>query len=577
MSYSAMYATNRSQQTWSNPHQLRKQRSFGEGTTATTVTSRISNPSSDSNRSGRGKSANRSGSVILARLPSERNKFLYLQKQRSVVDQVCAGIRGRSEQRSRKYSLAGIGDKGSWTSQACANNAACGGGGPKLAWTDSSYDCDRLIESGTFLNSSCKKNSTSQLSISERTKKSNSSSKTENKINLNINLTHTIKSADNDSVNSDIDSSSDGADCMKTTHHPDTKKPIGDPNKNNQSAAQRRAQFQSTKGDQFSTCSISPTVGSPNTVTLSASPSLTIQKRPPLVRAMSAPVRSIADTTKNLLANTRRKTRRRRILPRNSSCDKGGEIDSVAETSTIGQTGKKIFSRSRSTIASDVITLVSLASSEGSDSEKEDSGSADECQTARAPLLRKTGKSVSFQENEQPTFQMAVKEFPHMLRRGSIAPLAARLRANRPPTAPPGSIFRTDFENCTIKMSHLIKNQTKDDLSNESDRKENNIFNSNSSSSRPESESPVGFDFPTHVRSIKERECWKLFQKMSKKGVSVKYDTILRGMLTPTEFRHLQKQREIENAKNQETDENNESTTATKEAENNLQNKNNSN
>lgn len=32
-------------------------------------------------------------------------------------------------------------------------------------------------------------------------------------------------------------------------------------------------------------------------------------------------------------------------------------------------------------------------------------------------------------------------EFPMILRRGSIAPLAARIRANRPPTAPPGSIY----------------------------------------------------------------------------------------------------------------------------------------
>lgn len=32
-------------------------------------------------------------------------------------------------------------------------------------------------------------------------------------------------------------------------------------------------------------------------------------------------------------------------------------------------------------------------------------------------------------------------EFPMILRRGSIVPLAARIRANRPPTAPAGSIY----------------------------------------------------------------------------------------------------------------------------------------
>lgn len=53
-------------------------------------------------------------------------------------------------------------------------------------------------------------------------------------------------------------------------------------------------------------------------------------------------------------------------------------------------------------------------------------------------------------------------------------------------------------------------------------------------------------DYPEYVRSIKEKECWLLFQKMVKKGISVSYETILRGMLTPSEVRVAQKkQREI--------------------------------
>lgn len=53
-------------------------------------------------------------------------------------------------------------------------------------------------------------------------------------------------------------------------------------------------------------------------------------------------------------------------------------------------------------------------------------------------------------------------------------------------------------------------------------------------------------DYPEYVRSIKEKECWLLFQKMAKKGISVSYETILRGMLTPSEVRIAQKkQREI--------------------------------
>lgn len=52
--------------------------------------------------------------------------------------------------------------------------------------------------------------------------------------------------------------------------------------------------------------------------------------------------------------------------------------------------------------------------------------------------------------------------------------------------------------------------------------------------------------FPEYVRSFKEKECWILFQKMVNKGISVSYETILRGMLTPTEVRAAEKkQKEI--------------------------------
>lgn len=52
--------------------------------------------------------------------------------------------------------------------------------------------------------------------------------------------------------------------------------------------------------------------------------------------------------------------------------------------------------------------------------------------------------------------------------------------------------------------------------------------------------------FPEYVRSIKEKECWLLYQKMSNKGISISYETILRGMLTPSEVRVVEKkQKEI--------------------------------
>lgn len=51
--------------------------------------------------------------------------------------------------------------------------------------------------------------------------------------------------------------------------------------------------------------------------------------------------------------------------------------------------------------------------------------------------------------------------------------------------------------------------------------------------------------YPDFVTTVKEKECWRLFRKMDKKGVAVSYDTILRGMLTPTELRSFEKKREI--------------------------------
>ncbi|KAK2585089.1 hypothetical protein KPH14_008601 [Odynerus spinipes] len=41
----------------------------------------------------------------------------------------------------------------------------------------------------------------------------------------------------------------------------------------------------------------------------------------------------------------------------------------------------------------------------------------------------------------------------------------------------------------------------------------------------------------------KEKDCWHLYKRMCDKGVHVSFDTVLRGMLTPTEYRLRQKER----------------------------------
>lgn len=46
----------------------------------------------------------------------------------------------------------------------------------------------------------------------------------------------------------------------------------------------------------------------------------------------------------------------------------------------------------------------------------------------------------------------------------------------------------------------------------------------------------------------KAKQCWDLYRKMSEKGVVVSFDTILRGMLTPTEYRIHKKQLPIDDS-----------------------------
>ncbi|XP_034105897.1 putative uncharacterized protein DDB_G0277255 [Drosophila albomicans] len=321
----------------------------------------------------------------------------------------------------------------------------------------------------------------------------------------------------------------------------------------------------------------------------SVSSALTVQRRPPLVRAMSAPVR-LDESSKSVIggANKRnqQKLRRRKIFTRAASSVavppdaspllSSDVVSNVNVNVSNNNSNKKQLSRARSVIAPDVITLVSLLSSEGSDSEREESSStsaststgneksspptAQRSPQRRAPLLRKTGKSVSFQDSYPPTFQLASKEYSHMIRRGSIAPLAARIRANRPPTAPPVSIFLSDPAGKPMESRQRPVDADVGSLPADEAKKENNAANCNvqqqqqqqQQSQQQQRESQQDYNFPLYVCSIKERECWKLHQKMSAKGVSVSYETVLRGMLTPTEFRHFQKQREHEEAKAQE-------------------------
>ncbi|KAG8337113.1 hypothetical protein J6590_031091 [Homalodisca vitripennis] len=53
----------------------------------------------------------------------------------------------------------------------------------------------------------------------------------------------------------------------------------------------------------------------------------------------------------------------------------------------------------------------------------------------------------------------------------------------------------------------------------------------------PSVEPPPDPDAEPNFKTDKERQCWQMFRKMADKGVAISYDTVLRGMLTPTEYR----------------------------------------
>ncbi|XP_054739346.1 uncharacterized protein LOC129245289 [Anastrepha obliqua] len=487
------------------------------------------------------------------------------------------------------------------------------------------YKCNSVCDSANINNktgpSSFSRKSNSPPPASEhQCKIANSSSPLKSdskKVNLSIVLSHALNYRPingNESNNSDIESSSESTEPNRKATPSARTLCTALPARANVSAAsasatavatststitanatvqQRRAQFRSSRNITVNTstsiASVPPTASNAillnnqneseivpssannTTGTLNAAPSLIVQRRPPLVRAMSAPVRSrsIDENSKGVFAFQKRKLRRRKLISRNPSvCEKSEAPVGGADKNDIlfdlnAISGKKQpISRARSTLAVDVITLVSLVSSEGSDSEKEDSapetnrGNSERSRSTGMPSLRKTGKSVSFQENYPPNFQLATKEYSHMIRRGSIAPLAARLRSNRPPTAPPVSIFMNESNTNNAMPTTASKNfgsNSSADFNANTCNAATVMQNAKNAATATDltcdAKQSEEYTYPDYVRSLKERECWKLYRKMSVKGVSVSYETVLRGMLTPTEFRQIQKQREIEEAK----------------------------
>lgn len=80
------------------------------------------------------------------------------------------------------------------------------------------------------------------------------------------------------------------------------------------------------------------------------------------------------------------------------------------------------------------------------------------------------------------------------------------------------------------------------------DKNENDLNSTNKPSDveKPKGKKSDNADDKTHDKSPKEQECWRLYQKMKNMGLSVSYETILRGILKPSELRILEKQKKKE-------------------------------
>ncbi|XP_065084665.1 protein hunchback-like [Ochlerotatus camptorhynchus] len=327
----------------------------------------------------------------------------------------------------------------------------------------------------------------------------------------------------------------------------------------NSSLAQRSAQFQANRQN-----------------------SETAERRPPLVRAMSAPIRPIDNDSKFL--QSKKKTRKKKILRERDEINECDEDDFDEETLKLNTTNSKNTlaaaaggPRSRSVLggACDIETLVSLLSSGGSDSEKEDTvpthgaDSTGNSSTnfninissalkSRAPMLKKAGKSVSFQETELKQTAGLNRDYyqPGHRKPPSLQPFANRIRRSQQLANTLNAFQKKNLTEGT--KSDEDKDQHSSDESKDNAKSSDSIPPSSNPTKTVQASSPSSSDAKTgdagsgasgqdgglvDGQTPKERECYRLFQKMSNMGLSVSYDTILRGMLTPTELRVLQKQR----------------------------------
>ncbi|XP_060520937.1 uncharacterized protein LOC132698733 [Cylas formicarius] len=284
------------------------------------------------------------------------------------------------------------------------------------------------------------------------------------------------------------------------------------------------------------------------------------EPRAPLVRSSSAPsARPKFPATKRRLKVTKRS-------------DEGGRLPNVEW---------------KNAAPADVETMVELISPMGSDAE-ERPDEEEEARPAskRAPeekkaavkcaSLRKAVKSVTFQQSSIHAIRSFSASFP--ARRASMASLC--LGNDRSvPTAPVKTHEKRGTNSSppgdeTVPKRRLVGGGTDDaERSAASNQKDKGKL-------LPESDVAfsINIETKTHEEVVatsetdgealvantgsqkgtarddvgetaKEKQCWDMYRKMMDKGIAVSYNTILRGMLTPTEYRLRRKSLIFEDVK----------------------------
>ncbi|XP_045463109.1 uncharacterized protein LOC123672842 [Harmonia axyridis] len=311
-------------------------------------------------------------------------------------------------------------------------------------------------------------------------------------------------------------------------------------------------------------------------------------QRPPLQRSSSAPIRP--EHAKSKFLATKRKLKTVKKKDAKSSKKNGNDNSLNMDCTNINNSTAKN--------GADIITMVSLVSPASSDIEEISEIQEEECKSRtsspkkilsnarkeeivhKTPSLRRIVKQVSFQQSSIHAIRSFSAGFPgrknsmvtSMMLGGSLK------RASTVHKKPEKGITNTSTSDDEerVPKRRLLRSQSahmevvgleddeqeKKKISEHEDRLEGPTEVCNIPANKEEETVKI-YDLeeiettsPPEPKAIeqnsantesqdgqqfftpKEKECWTLYQKMSGKGVNVNYDTLLRGMLTPTEYRN---------------------------------------